>query len=51
MSPGSAIAARATGDVSRRDMASEWGGPEPAAPHVAVALPREAPRRVMLRKP
>ncbi len=48
---GSALGARAIGDVGRRDLASEWGGPEPAAPQNAVPAPREARRRVALRKP
>lgn len=51
MTDGSALAARAVGDVARRDLASEWAGPEPAAAQTAPPLAREAPRRVMLRKP
>ena len=32
MIDGSAPGSRAIGDASRRDLASEWTGPEPAAP-------------------
>lgn len=48
---GSAVAARAIGDAARRDLASEWTGPEPAAPQTAPQLARETARRVTLRKP
>jgi hypothetical protein len=51
MIDGSALAARAIGDVARRDLPSEWAGPEPAAPQTALPLAREAARRVTLRKP
>lgn len=51
MTGGSALAARAIGDVARRDLPSEWAGPAPAAPQTAPPLAREAARRVMLRKP
>ncbi|HTG38780.1 hypothetical protein OVY29_12115 [Sphingopyxis sp. SE2] len=51
MIDGSALAARAIGDVARRDLASEWAGPEPAAPQTALPLAREAPRRVTVRRP
>lgn len=51
MIDGSALAARAIGDVARRDLASEWAGPEPAAPQTALPPVREAVRRVTLRKP
>ncbi len=48
---GSALASRAIGDAARRDLASEWAGPEPAGPQTAPQLAREAARRVTLRKP
>jgi hypothetical protein len=51
MIDGSALSARAIGDVARRDLASEWAGPEPAAPQTALPLAREAPRRVTVRRP
>ena len=51
MMDGSALAARAIGDAARRDLASEWAGPEPAAPQTVLPLAREAARRVTLRKP
>jgi hypothetical protein len=54
MTLGSAMASRAIGDVARRGLASEWGGPEPAAVRDAmqgVAIERQAARRVAVRKP
>lgn len=54
MTPGSALASRAIGDATRRDLASEWGGPEPAAnrsPQRDVRLVRDAGRHVVVRKP
>ena len=51
MMPGSALASRAIGDATRRDLASEWAGPEPAAAQTPMPLAREAVRRVTLRKP
>ena len=51
---GSALAARALGDAARRDMASEWGGPEPGAERSPVQGGRVASdpaRRVTVRKP
>lgn len=51
MIDGSALAARAIGDAARRDLASEWAGPEPAAPQTPLPLVRETARRVTLRKP
>lgn len=51
MMGGSALSSRAIGDVARRDLASEWGGPEPAAPQTAIMVGRQPPRRVTLRKP
>lgn len=51
MMGGAALGARAIGDVTRRDLASEWSGPEPAAAQAALPAPREASRRIILRKP
>lgn len=54
MIDGSALAARAIGDAARRDLASEWGGPEPGAERSAlqgVRVVRETGRRVTVRKP
>ncbi|WP_171003942.1 hypothetical protein [Sphingopyxis sp. L1A2A] len=51
MMGGSALASRAISDAARRDLASEWGGPEPAAAQAAVPPIREASRRVIIRKP
>jgi len=51
MTGGSALSARSIGDVARRDLASEWSGPAPAAPQVALPMVREAGRRVIIRKP
>ena len=54
MTGGSAIGARAPGDVARRDLPSEWGGPEPGAARGAardVKMPGEPARRATVRKP
>lgn len=54
MSPGAALASRAIGDAARRDLVSEWGGPEPAAGRSVsrgIAIIRDASRRVAVRKP
>lgn len=51
MIAGSALGSRAIADETRRDLASEWGGPEPAAPQTAIPAERQPPRRVTLRKP
>jgi hypothetical protein len=51
MTGASALGSRAIGDVARRDLASEWGGPAPAAPQVGVPVVREAGRRMIIRKP
>ncbi|HKX89129.1 MAG TPA: hypothetical protein VJM13_07965 [Sphingopyxis sp.] len=51
MIDGSALSARALGDAARRDLAVEWAGPEPAAPQTPLSLPREAGRRLIVRKP
>lgn len=51
---GSALASRAIGDPARRDLATEWGGPEPAAAQIAVPVAQAAEkrsRRVTVRKP
>ncbi|MEQ8311696.1 MAG: hypothetical protein RIA72_13450 [Sphingopyxis sp.] len=48
---GSALASRAIGDAARRDLASEWAGPEPAGSQTTLPLARETARRVTLRKP
>jgi hypothetical protein len=54
MMGGSAMGSRAIGDVARRDLASEWGGPETGAerrPPQAVRVIPEPSRRVTVRKP
>ncbi|KGB55628.1 hypothetical protein FG91_01233 [Sphingopyxis sp. LC81] len=51
MIDGSALASRAVGDTAPRDLASEWGGPEPSAPRGTVPIAREPGRRVTPRKP
>lgn len=51
MMGGSALSSRALSDAARRDLASEWGGPGPAATQVALPLVRETARRVTVRKP
>lgn len=51
MTLGIAMASRAIGDVTRRNLASEWGGPEPAATQTPLPVPRETPRRKTVRKP
>lgn len=54
MIAGAAIASRAIGDAARRDLASEWGGPEPdggRGPAQSVQVVREPGRRVTVRKP
>ena len=59
---GSALAARALGDAAGRDLASEWGGPEPGAgrsPMQGMRVARDparrrragAARRATVRKP
>ncbi len=51
---GAALSARGLSDAARRDLASEWGGPEPGAarrPEQAVRIIRDAGRRVTVRKP
>lgn len=48
---GSALASRAVGDTAPRDLASEWGGPEPSAARGTVPIAREPGRRVTPRKP
>lgn len=51
MIDGTALASRAIGDVTRRGLASEWGGPEPAAAQLAIPVEKSPPRRVTPRKP
>jgi hypothetical protein len=54
MIDGLALAARAIGDAARRELASEWGGPEPDArrrPPRAIPVIPESARRVTVRKP
>lgn len=51
MTLGSAMASRAIGDAARRDLASEWSGPEPAAPQAILPAPHETARRLTIRKP
>ncbi len=51
MIAGSALASRAISDVARRDLASEWGGPDPALPRVKIVVVPDATRRVAVRKP
>ncbi|MGN7930009.1 hypothetical protein [Sphingopyxis sp. 22461] len=51
MIAGSALASRAVGDAQRRDLPSEWGGPEPAAAQTAVPVAPEPRRRMAVRKP
>jgi hypothetical protein len=48
---GSALSSRAVGDTAPRDLASEWGGPEPSAVRDAMPVAREPARRVKPRKP
>lgn len=47
----SALASRALGDTAPRDLASEWGGPEPSAARSTMPVAREPARRVKPRKP
>ncbi len=51
MTGGSALSARAIADVARRNLASEWGGPEPAAPQLPLPIAPRTGRRIILRKP
>lgn len=48
---GQALSSRAIGDATRRDMPSEWGGPEPAATQSPLPIARRTARRVTVRKP
>lgn len=47
----SALSSRALSDAARRDLASEWSGPEPATTQVLPPPVRESARRVAVRKP
>ncbi|MDO9370732.1 MAG: hypothetical protein Q7T68_19390 [Sphingopyxis sp.] len=54
MIAGSALGSRALSDTTRRNLASEWGGPDPAAVRRAgqnLNPARERGRRVTMRKP
>lgn len=57
MTPGSAVAARAIGDAAGRELASEWGGPDPRTTQsgrramAVVAVPHAPGRRVTVRRP
>lgn len=51
MMGGSALSARALGDVARRELASEWAGPEPAAVQTPLPVAPDRRRRVVVRKP
>ena len=51
MIDGLALASRAIGDATRRDLASEWTGPEPAAPQTPLPVRRDTGRRMVVRKP
>lgn len=54
MTGGAALAAQAIGGVARRDLASEWGGADPASRRDAarrLAPPREGGKRIAIRKP
>ena len=51
---GAALSARALSDAARRDLSSEWGGPEPGTARRAeqfIRIARDAGRRVTIRKP
>lgn len=51
MIDGSALSARALGDAARRDLASEWSGPDPAGAQTPLPVPRDSCRRMVVRKP
>ena len=54
MIDGSALASRAIADSARRELPSEWGGPEPGAdrsPPQEMRVIPEPGRRVTVRKP
>lgn len=51
MIDGSALASRALSDTAPRELASEWGGPEPSSPYGTMPVAREPGRRVTPRKP
>lgn len=46
-----AISAHAIGDATRRALASEWAGPEPAARQTPLAIEPADDRRAVVRKP
>ncbi|NIJ39322.1 hypothetical protein FHR22_004069 [Sphingopyxis panaciterrae] len=54
MIAGAALGSRAIGDVTRRALACEWTGPEPAGQRDAAraeAIPKASDRRVTPQKP
>lgn len=51
MIDGSALASRAIGDATRRELASEWAGPEPAASQTRLPVQHDTGRRMVVRKP
>ena len=51
MIDGSPLSARALGDATRRELASEWVGPDPSAPQTPLPVRRDAGRRMVVRKP
>jgi hypothetical protein len=52
MTLGSALASRPVSDAARRDLPSEWAGPEPSRGTVSTDnSPRTIVRRVIVRKP
>ena len=51
MIDGSPLSSRALGDATRRDLASEWPGPEPAAKQTPLPAPPDSRRRMVVRKP
>lgn len=51
MMGGSALSSRALSDAARRELASEWSGPEPATAQAMPPPVRESARRIVVRKP
>lgn len=51
MIDGSPLSARALGDATRRELASEWPGPEPAATQTPLPVRPDTRRRMVVRKP
>lgn len=48
---GSSLSSRAIGDGTRRALASEWGGPEPATHPMRRPVVGQDRRRLIVRKP